>query len=86
MGLFSKRLVPFEVTICGIDELGLHCEAGVSHVLSILDPGWPEPEAFGSFDRHHRPNCGFTTLSTPAPGLLCRKASMSNSSLPSGAI
>jgi len=48
MGLFSKRLVPFQVTICGIDELGFHCEAGVTHVLSILDPGWPEPEALGT--------------------------------------
>jgi predicted protein tyrosine phosphatase len=54
MGLFSKRLVPFQVTICGIDELGFHCEAGVTHVLSILDPGWPEPEALGTFDPHRR--------------------------------
>jgi predicted protein tyrosine phosphatase len=54
MGLFSKRLAPFQVTICGIDELGFHWEAGVTHVLSILDPGWPEPEALGAFDAHHR--------------------------------
>ena len=54
MGLFSKRLVPFQVTVCGIDELGSHCEAGVTHVLSILDPGWPEPEAFAGFDPHRR--------------------------------
>jgi predicted protein tyrosine phosphatase len=32
-----------DVTICGLDELGLHRQAGVTHVLSILDPGWPEP-------------------------------------------
>ena len=54
MGLFSKRLAPFQVTICGIDELGFHWEAGVTHVLSILDPGWPEPEALGAFDAHRR--------------------------------
>ena len=54
MGLFSKRLVPFQVTVCGIDELGFHWEAGVTHVLSILDPGWPEPEALGAFDPHRR--------------------------------
>jgi predicted protein tyrosine phosphatase len=54
MGLFSKRLIPLQVTICGIDELGLHCEARVTHVLSILDPGWPEPEALGAFDPHRR--------------------------------
>jgi predicted protein tyrosine phosphatase len=54
MALFSKRLAPFQVTICGIDELGFHWEAGVTHVLSILDPGWPEPEALGAFDAHRR--------------------------------
>ena len=70
MGLFSKRLVPFEVTICGIDELGLHCEAGVSHVLSILDPGWPEPEAFGSFDIHRRLELRFHDVIDASPGAL----------------
>jgi predicted protein tyrosine phosphatase len=54
MGLFSRRLVPFQLTICGIDELGLHCEERVTHVLSILDPDWPELEAFGAFDPHQR--------------------------------
>lgn len=43
---------PFRTTICGIDELFGHCEAGVSHVLSILDPAWPVPEAFGGFGEH----------------------------------
>jgi predicted protein tyrosine phosphatase len=54
MGLFTRRLVPFEMTICGIDELGLHCDGRVTHVLSILDPGSPEPRAFGDFDPHER--------------------------------
>jgi hypothetical protein len=27
-----------KITICGISELGEHCAAGVTHVLSILDP------------------------------------------------
>ena len=34
-----------KIPICGISELGDHCEAGVTHVLSILDPAWPDPEA-----------------------------------------
>ena len=68
MRLFSKRLVPFQVTICGIDELGLHCEAGVSHVLSILDPGWPEPEAFGAFDPHRRLELRFHDVIETEPG------------------
>ena len=45
---------PFRVSVCGIDELTSHREAGVSHVLSILDPDWPVPEAFGSFGEHAR--------------------------------
>jgi predicted protein tyrosine phosphatase len=68
MGLFSKRLVPFQVTICGIDELGLHCEVGVTHVLSILDPGWPKPEAFGAFDPYRRLELRFHDVIEAGPG------------------
>jgi predicted protein tyrosine phosphatase len=46
--------VPFRTTICGIDELGDHCEVGVTHVLSILDPDAREPPVFGSFGEHAR--------------------------------
>jgi len=70
MRLFSKRLVPFQVTICGIDELGLHCDAGVTHVLSILDPGWPEPEAFGAFDPHRRLELRFHDVIETEPGCI----------------
>ncbi len=38
--------------MCGIEELAAHCDAGVSHVLSILDPEWPVPEALGTFGEH----------------------------------
>jgi predicted protein tyrosine phosphatase len=60
--------MPFRVTICGIDELGFHCTAGVTHVLSILDPAWPEPEAFGVFDPHHRLELRFHDVIEPNPG------------------
>jgi predicted protein tyrosine phosphatase len=43
---------PFRISVCGIEELGHHCESGASHVLSILDPDWPVPEAFGAFGEH----------------------------------
>ncbi|MBS0641075.1 MAG: protein-tyrosine-phosphatase [Proteobacteria bacterium] len=46
------RLAPFRISVCGIEELEGHCETGVSHVLSILDPDWPVPEAFGAFGEH----------------------------------
>jgi len=70
MGLFSKRLVPFQVTICGIDELGFHCEAGVTDILSILDPGWPEPEALGAFDPHRRLELRFHDVIEAGPGCI----------------
>ena len=43
---------PFKITICGIDELVDHSDAKVTHVLSILDPATPEPEAFGAYGEH----------------------------------
>ena len=42
-----ETIAPFRISVCGIEELQGHCETGVSHVLSILDPDWPVPEAFG---------------------------------------
>lgn len=49
-----SSIVPFPIHVCGIEELEGHCATGVSHVLSILDPGRAEPEAFGSFGEHAR--------------------------------
>jgi predicted protein tyrosine phosphatase len=68
MGLFSRRLMPFQLTICGIGELGLHCEQRVTHVLSILDPGWPDIEAFGAFDPHQRLELRFHDVIDAGPG------------------
>jgi len=56
-----------KITICGIAELGEHCEAGVTHVLSILDPGWPDPEAFGDFPPHRREALRFNDVIAPGP-------------------
>jgi predicted protein tyrosine phosphatase len=47
-----ETIAPFRISVCGIEELAGHCEARVSHVLSILDPDWPVPEAFGAFGEH----------------------------------
>lgn len=56
---------PLRITICGIDELPLHGAAGVTHVLSILDPDWPEPEAFLRFDPHRRLELRFDDVLAP---------------------
>ncbi len=45
---------PFMITVCGLEELAGHADRQVSHVLSILDPGEAEPEAFGAYGEHAR--------------------------------
>src|SRR5947208_16798750 len=73
-----RTFAPFRLTICGIPELDEHCAAGVTHVLSILDPDMPVPPAFAGFSPHRRlalrfhdiietrPNC----LAPPQPAVL----------------
>ncbi|HLZ65193.1 MAG TPA: protein-tyrosine-phosphatase [Aliidongia sp.] len=36
-------LTPFEISICGIEELPPFERRGVTHLLSVLDPEYPEP-------------------------------------------
>jgi predicted protein tyrosine phosphatase len=62
--------IPFKITICGIDELPEHGEVGVSHVLSILDPDWPVPDAFGSFGEHERLELRFHDVIEEIPGMI----------------
>lgn len=58
------------LTICGISELAEQRERAVTHVLSILDPGHPDPEAFGAYDPHHRTILRFHDIIAPAEGLI----------------
>ncbi len=58
------------LTVCGLDELDRHAGLGVTHVLSILDPDWPEPEAFLAFDPHFRATFRFHDAIEPAPGVV----------------
>lgn len=58
------------LTICGLDELADHGARGVTHVLSILDPGWPEPEPFRTYDPHHRTTLHFHDAIEPGAGLV----------------
>jgi predicted protein tyrosine phosphatase len=61
-------IVPFGISVCGIEELSGHCETGVSHVLSILDPEWPVPEAFGGFGEHAKLELRFHDVIEETPG------------------
>jgi predicted protein tyrosine phosphatase len=63
-----QQLVPFQVTICGLDELAGHCALGVTHVLSILDPGWPEPVALNVFEVNRRLRLRFHDVIEAQPG------------------
>jgi predicted protein tyrosine phosphatase len=66
----TLRISISDLTICGLDELHLHGTRGVTHVLSILDPGWPNPEAFGAFDPHHLVTLNFHDIIEPTAGQL----------------
>jgi predicted protein tyrosine phosphatase len=44
----------FKFSICGVDDLGNYCKSGITHVLSLLDPGFPDPDIFHSFGKHER--------------------------------
>lgn len=54
--------------VCGIDELPSHSERPITHVLSLLDPGREEPEAFASFGAHRRLTLRFHDMLEPWPG------------------
>ncbi len=62
--------IPFRMTICGLDELPGHGAVGVTHVLSILDPAWPVPEAFGSYGEHERLELRFDDIIEEVPGMV----------------
>lgn len=57
------------LTICGLDELDYHSARGVTHVLSLLDPDWPEPQSFWAYDPHHRMTLRFHDAIEPGEEL-----------------
>jgi predicted protein tyrosine phosphatase len=58
------------LTICGLDELAQYRTRGVTHVLSILDPGRPEPGPLQAYNPHHRTTLHFHDAIEPGSGLL----------------
>ena len=56
--------------VCGLDELIGHQGRGVTHILSILDPEWPDPATFQAFDPHFRATLRFHDAIEPDPGVL----------------
>jgi predicted protein tyrosine phosphatase len=68
VGSMTSATLPFAITVCGIEELEGHCTTGASHVLSILDPETPVPEAFGSFGEHRKLELRFDDIIEETPG------------------
>lgn len=58
------------LTICGLEELESHSARGVSHVLSILDPGWADPDVFERYGPHHRTILRFHDAIEPEPRII----------------
>jgi predicted protein tyrosine phosphatase len=56
------------MTVCGLDELAAQGTGDATHVVSILDPGWPEPENLRAFDLHRRLTLHFHDVIEPLPG------------------
>jgi predicted protein tyrosine phosphatase len=64
----QNQVIPFALTICGIEELAGHCSGPVTHLLSILDPGTPEPEPLNKFDLNRRLKLRFHDVIEAHPG------------------
>ncbi len=65
----ASEFVAFRITVCGIAELASHSAVGVTPVLSILDPGFPDPEAFGAFGEHERLDLRFHDITEERPAM-----------------
>jgi predicted protein tyrosine phosphatase len=65
----GSAFVDFNITVCGVAELAGHGTAGVTHVLSILDPGSPAPAAFNGFGEHERLDLRFHDIVDDLPGM-----------------
>lgn len=57
-------------TVCGLEELDGHATAGISHILSILDPELADPVSFQAYDRHHRTVLRFHDIIEPQAGMI----------------
>jgi predicted protein tyrosine phosphatase len=67
-------LMPFEISICGIEELEPFETRGVTHLLSVLDPEYPEPESLGLLSPTHRLQLRFHDVIDRQPGQILVEA------------
>ncbi len=65
----TSQLIPLR-TICGLEELPDHCSAGVTHLLSITDPGRPQPAALSAYGDIRTTSLQFHDVIEPGPGIV----------------
>jgi len=58
------------LAICGIPELPAALRPPVSHVISFLDPSWPEPAALDIWPREKRHLFRYDDIVEPTPGMI----------------
>lgn len=59
---WKSQIVPFGITVCGIEELPNFTGHSISHVLSILDPAHPELPVFAAYPAHARLELRFNDI------------------------
>lgn len=58
------------LTVCGLDELESHAARGVTHVLSIVDPGREDHPALARYGEHRHLTLRFHDEIAPASGVV----------------
>jgi predicted protein tyrosine phosphatase len=58
------------LTVCGLDELESHADRGVTHVLSIVDPGREDHPAFARYGDPARLTLRFNDEIEPGPNVV----------------
>lgn len=66
--LLRTDLLSYPISICGLRELMVFAEKGVSHVVTIIDPSEPDPAVFEIYPDHHRVVWRFDDHVTPVDG------------------
>jgi predicted protein tyrosine phosphatase len=66
----SQSAAARRLSICGLEELASFKDAAVTHVLSILDPLYPEPADFAAYGEHKRLTLRFDDIIDPIQGMM----------------
>ena len=61
-------MLPFTLSICGLDELSGFLNADVTHVISILDPDHPTPDGLADISSEDRIIFRFDDATVPGAG------------------